>query len=212
MRPEMRWHTRRMPEGNVRQALRSDLVAIAELWTDAFADDPYLRWMGGDAEWARFGHAWMTFIASLAFERGYVHVGVENDVDVAVAWIPPGLALAGPDDIARGRSIIAEHAGEARADAALQSIAAARAHDLEEPHWTLQYAGVRPSRAGSGVGSAAVRPILDRCDAEGLPCALISTNPRNVPFYERLGFRSVAEVPTPDDAAVLRPMRRPPAG
>ena len=58
-------------------------------------------------------------------------------------------------------------------------------------------------------GAAVVAPLLAVCDSEGLPCGLTSTNPRNVPFYERFGFRVAAEVPTPDGAAVLQPMQRP---
>ena len=52
--------------------------------------------------------------------------------------------------------------------------------------------------------------MLDVCDTEGLPCVLVSTNPRNLPFYERLGFQVDGEVPTPDGAAVMRPMHRAP--
>jgi GNAT superfamily N-acetyltransferase len=197
-----------MSERALRHALRADLPAVADLWVEAFAADPYLRWIQpDDARWPAFGRAWMTFIVELAFERG--HTYLDDPIDVAVAWIPPDLSLVGPDDIARGRAIIAEHAGEARADEALDVIIAARGHTLEEPHWTLQYIGVRSSRRGSGLGAAAVAPMLQVCDAEGLACALVSSNSRNVSFYERLGFRVAAEVTTPDGVATLRPMHRP---
>jgi GNAT superfamily N-acetyltransferase len=194
----------------LRHALRADLVGIVDLWVDAFATDPYLRWIEPDDQrWPAFGGAWMTFIATLAFERGHTYLA--DPLDVAVAWIPPDLSLVGPDDIARGRAIIAEHAGEARADDALATIVGARGHALEEPHWTLQYIGVRSTRQGRGLGAAAVAPRLQVIDAECLPCGLVSSNPRNVSLYERLGFRVDAEVATPDGAASLRPMHRPAA-
>ena len=193
----------------LRHALRRDLPAIVELWVEAFADDPFLRWVqADDVRWPAFGTAWMTFIAELVFERGHTYLA--DPVDVAVAWVPPDVALVGADDLDRGRLIIASHAGEARAAEALGTIMAARAHALDEPHWTLQYIGVRPGRQGAGLGAAAVAPILAVIDAEALACGLVSTNPRNVPFYERLGFRVKAEVATPDGAAALRPMRREP--
>jgi GNAT superfamily N-acetyltransferase len=193
----------------LRHALRRDLSAIVELWTDSFADDPYLRWIQPDDQrWPAFGTAWMTFISDLVFERGHTYVA--DPVDVAIAWVPPDVALVGFDDVARGRSIIAEHADEARAEEAVATIMAARAHALDEPHWTLQYIGVRPGRQGAGLGAAAVAPILAACDAESLSCGLVSTNPRNVPFYERQGFQVDAEVATPDGAAVMRPMHRTP--
>lgn len=196
-----------MTAAPLRHALRRDLDAVIEVWVDAFAGDPYLRWIEpDDGRWPAFGTAWMTFIADLVFERGHTYVA--DPIDVAVAWVPPDLALVGPDDLARGRSIIASHAGEARAEDAVATIMAARGHGLEESHWTLQYLGVRSSKQGTGLGAAAVAPMLAVCDRDALPCGLVSTNPRNVPFYERLGFRVDAEVPTPDGAAVLRPMHR----
>jgi hypothetical protein len=47
-----------------------------------------------------------------------------------------------------------------------------------------------------------------RCDHVGMPCSLVSSNGRNVRFYERFGFRVAAEAPTPHGAATLRPMHR----
>lgn len=60
-----------------------------------------------------------------------------------MACIPPDLSLVGPDDVARGRDLIAAHAGEQRADEA-----------IEAPHWTLQYIGV-PRAAWSPSASPA---------------------------------------------------------
>jgi GNAT superfamily N-acetyltransferase len=191
----------------LRHALRADLPTIVDVWVDAFARDPYLRWIApGDDDWATFGPAWLGFIAGHCFERG--HTFLDDESVVAVAWIPPDLALVGPDDIAVGRGIIEATAGTARADEALQVILAARGHALEEPHWTLQYVGVRSGHQSGGRGAAAVAPILRVCDETHLPCGLVSSNPRNVPFYERHGFVVAAEVTTPDGAATLRPMVR----
>jgi hypothetical protein len=53
--------------------------------------------------------------------------------------------------------------------------------------------------------------MLDVCDGEQIPCGLVSSNPRNVSFYARLGFVVDAEVSTPDGAATMRPMHRLPA-
>ena len=193
----------------VRQALRGDHDGIVAVWVDAFQQDPYLRWVQpDDAGWPAFGGAWMRFILDLAFERG--HTYVTDDLGVAVAWIPPDLSLVGPDDLERGRAILAEHGGEQRAADALATILEARGHSLEVPHWTLQYLGVRSDRQGRGLGAIAVGPGLARCDDDDLPCGLVSTNPRNVPFYERHGFAVAAEVTTPDGAATLRPMLRAP--
>jgi GNAT superfamily N-acetyltransferase len=191
----------------LRHALRADLPRVVEIWVDAFASDPYLRWVArSDEAWAGFGPEWMTFISDLCFERGHTFVGDS----VAIAWIPPDLSLIGPGDVERGRAVIARHAGETRASEALTTIMAAREHAMEAPHWTLQYVGVRASATGRGVGAAAISPMLSTIDRDGLPCGLTSSNPRNVPFYERHGFHVRADVTSPDGAVTLRPMERPP--
>ena len=190
----------------LRHALRRDLPLVVDIWVDAFTGDPFLGWMaGGEAGWPAFAPQWMRFISDLTFERGHTYVAGDR---AAVSWIPPDLAFAGPDDIARGRAIIESVAGEERAGAALETIMAARAHELDEPHWVLQYIGVRSSARGGGLGAEIVAPGLGLADRDGLPTALISSNPRNVSFYERLGFAVEAEVPTPDGSATLRPMVR----
>jgi GNAT superfamily N-acetyltransferase len=191
----------------LRHAVRADVPTIVDIWVDAFTDDPFLRWMQpDDAGWPAFGTAWLTFIAELCFERGHTYIA--DPADVAIAWIPPDLEFVTLADVERGRAIIEEHAGKARADGALATIVAARAHLPAEPHWTLQYIGVRRSRQGAGLGVAAAAPGLARCDNDALPCSLVSTNLRNVPFYERQGFRVAAESFTPDGAAAMRPMHR----
>ncbi|CAN5905733.1 GNAT family N-acetyltransferase [soil metagenome] len=70
-------------------------------------------------------------------------------------------------------------------------------HPKEEPHWYLAFLGVEPSEQGKGLGSALLRPVLNRCDAEGVPAWLETTNERNLSLYERHGFRVVDECDIP---------------
>jgi ribosomal protein S18 acetylase RimI-like enzyme len=77
------------------------------------------------------------------------------------------------------------------------------------PHWYLPLIGVAPARQGRGLGALLLRHALARCDAEHLPAYLESTNPANVPLYERHGFRVVGTVRS-RSSPTLRPMVRPP--
>ena len=61
-----------------------------------------------------------------------------------------------------------------------------------------------------GVGSAVIRHMLERCDAEGLPAYLESSNLRNVPFYARHGFVSTGEIVVGKDAPTVTAMWRDP--
>ncbi len=192
----------------LRHALRRDLPEVVDIWVDAFTRDPFLRWIApDDAPWAELGPAWLGFVAEQTFERG--HTYLSRGGDVAVAWIPPDVGFASPADLERAVATIDAVVGETRVADWYATVLQARDHNLTESHWTLQYFGVRADAQGRGIGAVAVAPILSVCDAEALPCGLISTNPRNVSFYERQGFRVQAEITTPDGRAVLRPMHRP---
>ncbi len=181
---------------------------VVETWVEAFAGDPFFRWIAPEDEtWQRFATAWFSMIGGLCIERGHTYL---SD-DAAVAWAPPEPVLVGPDDMQKARGVFVEHAGEERTTQAFGVIAEARRHTLDEPHWTLQLIGVRAGGRGSGVGAAVAQAGLRTVDGDGLPCALNSTNLRNVPFYERLGFRVVAEIQVPGGTAAMRPMVRAPA-
>jgi ribosomal protein S18 acetylase RimI-like enzyme len=79
-----------------------------------------------------------------------------------------------------------------------------------EPHWYLATLGTAVERQGQGVGSALMRPVLEHCDAEGLPAYLESSKERNVPFYRRHGFEVVHEVPLPGGGPLIWTMWREP--
>ncbi|HEU4321939.1 MAG TPA: GNAT family N-acetyltransferase [Roseiflexaceae bacterium] len=61
-------------------------------------------------------------------------------------------------------------------------------------HWYLFYLAVDPPYQKRGLGAALIQPILDRAAQEGLACYLETTNPRNVPFYQRCGFKIIDDI------------------
>jgi len=79
-----------------------------------------------------------------------------------------------------------------------------------EPHWYLATLGTAVAQQGKGVGSALMRPVLEHCDTEGIPCYLESSKERNVPFYRRHGFEIVKEVPLPGEGPPIWTMWREP--
>ena len=79
-----------------------------------------------------------------------------------------------------------------------------------EPHYYLEAIGTRQAAQGKGVGSAVMSVMLERCDREGIPAYLESSNPRNIPLYARHGFEVRDPVPLPAGAPVLTPMWRDP--
>jgi GNAT superfamily N-acetyltransferase len=60
------------------------------------------------------------------------------------------------------------------------------------PSWYLEVIGTNPAYRGQGVARRLLEQTLERCDVEGLPAWLETTEYTNVPLYERFGFESVA--------------------
>jgi ribosomal protein S18 acetylase RimI-like enzyme len=77
----------------------------------------------------------------------------------------------------------------------------------EEPHWYLPMIGVDTFQQNRGIGSSLMREALARCDEDGLPAYLESSNPRNISLYRRFGFEVVGEIRV-GDIPPLVPMLR----
>lgn len=82
-------------------------------------------------------------------------------------------------------------------------------HHPEVPHWYLPLIGADPARQGQGIGSALMRHALARCDSEGAAAYLESSNPRNIPLYQRHGFDILGTIQA-GSSPVLTPMLRSP--
>ena len=74
--------------------------------------------------------------------------------------------------------------------------------------WYLSIIGVLPSAQGQGLGAALLTETLAEASKAHVSCYLETFTPRNLRFYERLGFSRVAEhiEPTTDKSYVV--MRR----
>ena len=129
-------------------------------------------------------------------------------------WLPPGVEATPERVQASGLDTLAERLGAqaaARFEAVLEFLAPNHERHAPGPHWYLMVIGVDPAHAGQGVGSALIRPVLARADAEGVACYLETAQPANVAFYRRLGFRVLDEVVEPVSGLRLWTFRRDPS-
>ena len=145
----------------------------------AFADDPVWQWMCGP-ERAR---AVAAAITQLGHER---HPEEFDLVDGAAAWWhPPGQWRLGVTETLR---LVPRVAPVAR----LRSLRLLRMSALMEaqhPRDDAAYLGwLGAAVQGQGRGAAAIAAGLARCDENGWPAYLETSNPRNHAFYQRHGF------------------------
>jgi GNAT superfamily N-acetyltransferase len=199
----------RVADVEIRAAGHADTAATAQVLARAFHDDPLFGWFL-PAEGSRHRRLRRFFATELHHEslrHGAVELAsVDGRVAGAAVWFPPGSPLgtqasALPGYLwAFGRRIVTV--------ARFQSVAV-RVHPRDQPHWYLAIIGVDPVRQGYGVGAALLRSRLRRCDEEGLPAYLESSNPDNVPLYQHFGFDVTGALGLPEGAPVVSTMWRP---
>ena len=193
---------------DVRFALRADLDRLASTLADAFTDDPMIAWIYPGADNRHdLTEAFMKAALQIGFPHGHVY-SAANDGAAAI-WAPPDVDLF--DDAAVGLlfGLLAEQIGARAGEVGEGLLRISEQHPHDEPHFYLFVLGTARASQGRGVGSALITDVLDRCDRQGLGAYLESSNIRNVPFYERHGFKVLSEVKL-TDSFTARPMWRDP--
>jgi GNAT superfamily N-acetyltransferase len=194
-----------------RPATRDDVRALSTTLGRAFSDDPVMAWMLPDAAVRRRRlHALFEALTRHHhLARGGVEVVPDEDGGVAAAalWDPPGQwqHTAGEQLRALPRMLLTFGRSVRRGMIAEELMKAAHP---EEPHWYLAIIGSDPDVRGTGCGQVLMRSRLDRCDAEHAPAYLESSNPDNVPYYQRFGFEVTGEIRLPGGGPSLIPMWR----
>ena len=196
-----------MPE--VRPAGPEDVPAAAASLLRAFYDDPGMEYMFPDARTRE--RALRRFFGLQL--RGYLRRGLvytTEECRSTAMWLPPGAGPPGLRDAFAQLPVLLIL--RRRASAALRLVQLLAPRHPKVPHYYLGGLGTDPAWRGRGLGSAVLGPVLDRCDADGVPAYLESSNERNIPFYRRHGFVVTGDVSTPDASVRLWLMWREPAG
>jgi GNAT superfamily N-acetyltransferase len=193
-----------------RPATRRDLGALSRTLGLAFYDDPVMTWMLPDDDLRR--RKLHKLFASLTrhhhLARGGVEVAPHGDgIGGAALWDPPGQWRPSRLSELRAMPGLLMAFGSSLQRGLVVEEMMKEVHP-EEPHWYLAIIGSDPNVRGKGYGQALMRSRLDRCDAEHAPAYLESSNPDNVPYYQRFGFEVTGEIAVPDGPTLI-PMWRP---
>lgn len=188
----------------------ADRGAAARTLALAFADDPVMSWLAG-RRLPRFTELAPAFFAAQAVDS--MRAGSAWTVPghhVAALWTPPSTRSVTLPSLARTTPAAIRLFGAGRIPVALKALAAMDAKHPREPHWYLMALGTDPAHQSQGWGAVVLQPVLDRCDRDGLPAYLESSNERNVPFYQRQGFEVTGEIELPAGGPTVWPMWRKP--
>ena len=172
---------------------------VADL-TAAFETDPPVRWMYPEqTEYLRHFPTFLRAFGGVAMHEGTLEWAEGG----AALWIAPGLA---PDDEAIMAVVEASVPASRHNDVFAVFEAMGLAHPAE-PHWYLPVMGVVPERQRRGLGTALMRPVLERCDATGTMAYLEATTERSRALYARLGFEQMETICVAD-CPPIHPMMR----
>jgi ribosomal protein S18 acetylase RimI-like enzyme len=193
-----------MPTLEVRPATMEDEKKVIHVITLAFSTDPVVRWALPDPT------TYLSVMPGLAqafggngFAPGTVDM-VEGGTAAAM-WLPPGVH----PDYERMTAITEQHVPADRLDDMNRVFEQMATYHPQESCWYLPLIGVDPLLQGRGLGSALLRYATMRCDADGVLAYLESSNPRNIPLYERHGFEAMGSIQSGSSPTMVPMLRRP---
>jgi GNAT superfamily N-acetyltransferase len=181
------------PPHEVRKAEAGEVDVLARTLARAFYEDPAIMWLLPDdaRRLAASTRAFHTFLRRIWLPHEETYVA--QDGRGVCVWEPPGAWKVGWVDQLALLPAVARVYGRGL-PRLLSALARLESNHPREPHYYLPFVGVEPELQGQGIGSAVMRPILDRCDREGVAAYLEASTERNRALYERLGFAVTEQV------------------
>jgi GNAT superfamily N-acetyltransferase len=170
----------------VRIATRPDVPPLAATLAAAYPDYRWTSWALPEDGRAQRLHRWAELCAGLAGVEART-TWVTDGCAAVAAWTAPDAAPPAADLQAVIDRDLPRVFG-ARRPVVLASERLGALGLPEEPHWLLTAAGTRPGSRRAGLGTAVLQPVLERCDADGVPAAATVYTSTVVRWLQRSGF------------------------
>jgi GNAT superfamily N-acetyltransferase len=200
---------RPLPDGSdIRKVTEGELPQVVRALAQSFYDDPVFAWIAQDGarRLAELERGFDLFARRVWFPHDEAYT--TDRVIGAAFWVPPDkwhLSVLAQLRLLPAMAIITRR-DLPRLMTLLNVIEVKHPH---ESHYYLPLVGIAPEWQGRGFGSAIMRPILERCDREGVPAYLEASSPRNRDLYERHDFAVVEEICVKDSPPLWRMWREP---
>ena len=199
---------------SVRPADAGEIPALSAAMARAFAGDAVMNWLLPQRT-RRVARRELMFRLEL---QTYVlpQNGMVFTADDGGGGLAGGCLVLPPDrwpmpDRADGRTAVRWlRAFGRRFPRAIRTQRALEKYHPTGPHYYIRSVGVTPALQGQGLGSALMRPTLDRCDGDGVSAYLEASSERSAALYERLGFVHLGVLELPDEGPPVWPMQRQP--
>jgi ribosomal protein S18 acetylase RimI-like enzyme len=173
-------------------ANHSNRQLVADILTQAFADDPLLNWFANPSG-ARPGaiRKLLTMIADVSVSAAETYVTADRNG--VVIWEPPGKQIIsfiqGPLMPIKLMQVV----GMRHIKKITEFLLYIESQRPRDPHMHLSFIGVRPESQRHGLGGLLLEPMLQHCATNGLPVYLENSQEKNLSFYEKRGFEITKE-------------------
>jgi ribosomal protein S18 acetylase RimI-like enzyme len=159
------------------------LIATMSL---AFSTDPAVRWMYPAPEnYLDYFPQFVSAFGGRASECGTAHF--IGDVQAAALWLPPSIQ----SDEDALMNLFERTIPEQNRQALFSMFEQMGDYHPHNPHWYLPLIGVEPIQQRRGYGSMMLEHALKVCDEDQMSAYLESSNPENIPLYQRHGFEGL---------------------
>ena len=191
-----------MESSSIVRAKLTDMDRSVALLVTAFTADPFIRWLLPEPrKYLDYFPRILKFFAGGAFDHESVYRS--EDFNAAALWLPPGVS---PDEESLAQ-VVQEAISPEREDEVFAVFEQVSAFHPKVEHWYLPAMGVDPLYQGKGYGSDLMERGLDICDRHHAAAYLESTNPKNIPLYQRFGYEVVGEIQA-GSSPIITPMFR----
>jgi ribosomal protein S18 acetylase RimI-like enzyme len=193
-----------MSKVTIKTTSSNDKEKIIDILTLAFSADPIERWLYPDPhEYLKNFPIFLKAFTAKSFESGTAYHAATYAG--AALWLPPNSHL---DDESITASLEQTVDKRKLADS-FETLEQMSRYHPAEPHWYLAIIGVDLAQQGQGYGSMLLKHALALCDSDHTSAYLESTNPKNIPLYERHGFEQLGTIQVGDVPPMFPMLRKP---
>jgi ribosomal protein S18 acetylase RimI-like enzyme len=188
----------------IKAATVSDAALSVAAVVLAFSADPATRWTWPDPDqYLRHFPSFVRVFGGNAFTHESAYY--VDDYAGAALWLPPGVR---PDEDALITMLQSTGSAQVQKDGAAVFEQMGHYHP-REPHWYLPFIGVDPFHQRKGYGAALMQHALIPCDRDHTLAYLESSNPKNIPLYERHGFELLGTIQVGTSPPIFPMLRTP---
>lgn len=169
---------------------QTHIQKIATILAQSFIDDPCFEFiLGENANRFQALNAFFELFVDDVMQRGEVIVAPEEVG--ACLWYAAEVEIFNKQfeqTIVDAVSCISHFAGEESGKRYEHLVQKMGEKEPKQTHCEVFFIALKPEARGKGIGQSLLKPVLNYADKNQVSCYLVSSNRRNISFYERHGF------------------------